>query len=502
MPRRKARPTVAEEVSRPAAKNEVVHEVAALLASIDSLSQSWPKGPDGQPVRLGDASMPKDVADRIGQALQSASGSVTKAAVLLGQHTLGRLPDAETDPATRAAYAMLQSATTFLKDLGVLDGDSTELVKPPIALTQQTAPEIKAAAMGIADGPKLRRWEPIEGEIALRHTVKGATLETKLVSHPLLDWLGLPNTIESLRAELRLAGLPAVLLLHVVMGTALDSLISRRLYVNVSLDDLITAIGWDPRSRRERDSQRQAIWRWIALFDAMKVIGRRPGKYRDPDTREIIDLTSNDALIRITGRRDPAQLALDDSAPPLEVSYVAGPWIEQWKGNHQVLTYFGDVRKLASIPARRPSGAWAQAIGLALQQCWRERSADADVTRVGEQSALTVRVKQFTRRELLDMFPPSPTVDDVLNGPHPKRAQSYWHEAITQLKRAKVVGFYKESEQSVEKRQGWADAWLDQMLDIRPTEDGRLAIAQIAGRARQVRRPRRAAATAVVGRSL
>jgi hypothetical protein len=232
------------------------------------------------------------------------------------------------------------------------------------------------------------------------------------------------------------------------------------------------------------------------------VIGRRPGKYRDPDTREIIDLTSNDALIRITGRRDPAQLALDDSAPPLEVSYVAGPWIEQWKGNHQVLTYFGDVRKLASIPARRPSGAWAQAIGLALQQCWRERSADADVTRVGEQSALTVRVKQFTRRELLDMFPPSPTVDDVLNGPHPKRAQSYWHEAITQLKRAKVVGFYKESEQSVEKRQGWADAWLDQMLDIRPTEDGRLAIAQIAGRARQVRRPRRAAATAVVGRSL
>jgi hypothetical protein len=63
MPRRKARATVADEVSRPAAKNEVVHEVAALLASIDSLSQSWPKGPDGQPVRLGDASMPMDVAD-------------------------------------------------------------------------------------------------------------------------------------------------------------------------------------------------------------------------------------------------------------------------------------------------------------------------------------------------------------------------------------------------------------------------------------------------------
>jgi hypothetical protein len=51
--------------------------------------------------------------------------------------------------------------------------------------------------------------------------VRGSVLETKLVSHPLLDWLGMPNTVESLRAELRRAGLPAVLLLHVDIGTAL-----------------------------------------------------------------------------------------------------------------------------------------------------------------------------------------------------------------------------------------------------------------------------------------
>jgi hypothetical protein len=41
--------------------------------------------------------------------------------------------------------------------------------------------------------------------------VRGSALETKLVSHPLLDWLGLPNTIDNLRAELRQAGLAAVL---------------------------------------------------------------------------------------------------------------------------------------------------------------------------------------------------------------------------------------------------------------------------------------------------
>jgi hypothetical protein len=172
VPRRKTLTPPAEASSRPAARNEVVSEVAALLASIDSLSQSWPKGPDGQPVRLGDASMPTEVAERVGRALQTASGSVAKAAALLGQHTLGRPSEAATDPATRAAYAMLQSATAFLKDLGVLEGDATELAKPPIVLAQQTAPEVKAAAMGIADGPKLRRWEPIEGEIALRHVVR------------------------------------------------------------------------------------------------------------------------------------------------------------------------------------------------------------------------------------------------------------------------------------------------------------------------------------------
>jgi hypothetical protein len=480
----------AEAVPAAMRKQDLVLEVGALLASVSNLADIWPKGPDGQRLPLGDASMPLAVTRRITEALSSIGDSVARAAELLEQHAPPRGPGGEPDPDTRDAYAMLQTATAFLQDLGIAGAEQAGVLRLPAILPQQTAPELKAAAMGIADGPKLRRWQPIDGEVALRHAVKGATLETKLESHPLLDWLGLPNTVESLRAELRQAGLPAVLLLHVAIGAALDKLIARRVYVHVSIDDLIEAIGWDPRSRREREAQRRTVWRWMALFDAMKVIGRRPGKYRDPDTREVIDLTSDDALIRITGKRVPAQLAFDDSAPPLEVTYVAGPWIEQWKNNHQVLTYFGDVRKLASIPARRPSGAWAQAVGLALQQRWREGSASADVAHVGEDNTLTVRVKHFTRRELLDMFPPSPTVDDVLHSANPKRAQAYWREAIAQLKLAKVVGFYREADQPPAKRQGWAEAWLDQPLDIRPTEEGRRAIARIAERVRRVRRPR------------
>ena len=66
---------------------------------------------------------------------------------------------------------------------------------------------------------------------------------------------------------------------------------------------------------------------------------------------------------------------------------------------------------------------------------------------------------------------------------------TYSREAISQLKQVKVVGFYKELEASALTRKGWSEAWLAQPLDIRPSEEGRQAIAQIAQRARRVKRP-------------
>ena len=89
----------------------------------------------------------------------------------------------------------------------------------------------------------------------------------------------------------------------------------------------------------------------------------------------ILDLTSRDALIRIMGERLPDGTGFDASAPPIEVTFAAGPWIERWQGRRDILAYFGEVRRLAAIPAGKPSGAWAQAVGLALQQVWRERAA-------------------------------------------------------------------------------------------------------------------------------
>jgi len=371
----------------------------------------------------------------------------------------------------------------------------------PAALFQQTFAEAKAAGIAFADGPKQRRWNVVEGEISLWHQADKSSFQTKLTGGPLLDWLGLPNTVASLREELQRAGLPAVLLLHVVIAGSLERAEKNRLYVTVQTDDLIKAIGWEPRSTLERERMRQRVWRWMAMFDAARVIGKRPGTYLDPITKKVIDLTSIAALIRIMDEGKPTQLAFDNSAPPLEITYAAGPWIEQWRGNRQILTYFAvDIRRLAGIAAGKPSGAWAQSIGLALHQKWRERSARAEVRHVGENKSLTVDFGSFTRRALLDLFPPDPSLDDVLRGPNPQRAREHWEDAIGILKRDAIISYYRARDTLPEKRQGWQRAWLEQKIDIRPTDEGKEAAAEIATRAQVIRRARtkRKAARTVV----
>jgi hypothetical protein len=367
----------------------------------------------------------------------------------------------------------------------------------PAELPQHTFPEAKVAAIALADGPRMRRWIPVEGEIALRHHVSDREpLQTKLVGAPLLDWLGMPNTLERLQEELRQLGLPAVLLLHICLGAALESATDQRLFVRHSIDEMIRAIGWQPRSRVERAQARHKIWRWMAVFSALQVIGKRAGRYKDPDTGEVYDLTSRSELLHISERLDAEQLSFDPGQPPVAITYNAGPWIQHWAGNRRVLSYFGDVRKLAAIPAGKPSGAWAQAIGMALQQWWREQSATAVPGVVGDDNHLTVRfVHKPTRRQLLDMFPPTPTVDEILNSRDPGRAKTYWRDAIALLKQAGMIAHYREIGTTIQKRQGWAREWLDQELDVRPDEEGKAAVAEIAERAQRVRRARRSART-------
>jgi hypothetical protein len=169
----------------------------------------------------------------------------------------------------------------------------------------------------------------------------------------------------------------------------------------------------------------------------------------------------------------------------------ATPWLARWRGNRAVLQDFGNLLAISEIPIGKPSGAWARAIGWALQQLWREQATRATYGRAGDDHRTTVRFESFTRRQLLDLFPPRPSVHDVLSSANPVRAIAYWDAAIVELRDRGVISHYAGSRDwSNRPRKGWSDLWLDEPLDVRPSSDGVTALATIATSAKRKGRRR------------
>lgn len=362
--------------------------------------------------------------------------------------------------------------------------------KLPAYLPQPTFQEIRNASIALADGPTGRNWEQVLGETALRHAIPGEPLQAKLVAGASRQWWGTPFTYDELFQGLKEAGAPAALFLEIIV-----SYVIQEGTFTVKIDDLIKMIGWDMTARlnkEKRNQCRRQVWQWLLMFTDLYIIGARPGIYRDPDTKEKEDLTSNDPFIMIAGRKMRAQMTLDGSDTPREITIAPGAWIERFRGKRYILPDFGNVLLLAGIPADKPSGAWAQAIGMTLNQKWRSASSRAELSHAGEENKLTVKYPPFTRRELLETIPPRPEFDvhTILNGPNPKRAQEYWKKAISILKRRGQIGHCVERSRIPTTRTGWKEAWLDQKLDIRPKEEGLQATAEIHKKAKEARRAR------------
>lgn len=347
--------------------------------------------------------------------------------------------------------------------------------KLPDNIPQQTSQEVRSLAVAISDGRTLQNWENVLGQVALRHVIADEPFQIKFAPGPaLMAWTGAMVSEDYLREELGKCDLDAVLLFYETLGSAIAQLeSSESTYVTIALDELITSLGWDKAARRnadERNKLRLRVWHWMMVFDGMNVIGQRPGKYRDPGTRELLDLTSEDALIRIMGQRVSEELRTPEGKPmPLEITFAAGPWVERFKGNRQILSEFGNVRVLARIPSGKAAGAWARCIGMTLYQRWREGASRAGATEEGQQ---VVRWRPFTRRALLTgLFRAQPDVMEMLNGSHPLRAKDYWNDAVQMLKLEGFISHIVEVEPLPKSRQGWSEAWLDQPLDIRPGEE-------------------------------
>ena len=101
-------------------------------------------------------------------------------------------------------------------------------------------------------------------------------------------------------------------------------------------------------------------------------------------------------------------------------------------------------------------------MGLALLSLWRRKPRETlDGT------------LQPTRRELLTIYPPKVApLDELLTGPHPRRAVDYWHRAMAILAEKGVLDKSGEAallpSQVVLPRKGWSEAWCLQQVALSP----------------------------------
>lgn len=356
------------------------------------------------------------------------------------------------------------------------------ILRAPGLLPQPTFYEARSSATAISDGRDLRDWSPIEGIPAMLHAPKDSIMQTRFEPCSLLlSWWGKPTgaEMEMLQNELQKLEFAALVAYEICLSWAIQEY-----QVTTSLDSIIDAIGWSTDARRsseKRQELRAKVWRWMLLFDSLAVIGVRKGTWREPrdgdKKRDKVDpdkLYSRDALLKIIGTRATEQGTFDNSAPPKEITFVAGPWVNQWRGNREILSSFGNTRTIASIPRGKPSGAWAACIGFALNQKWREQATKTPLVRKtkGDSKVITQKFRPFTRRILLgQLWRSDVDPEEILKSVNPERAKEYWDAAIKILKKSGIIGIYQEDAPLTVTGYGWQDAWLDQPLDIRPTGD-------------------------------
>lgn len=389
-------------------------------------------------------------------------------------------------------YALARTVLeTFVADPRQFVNASAHL---PALLAQPTFQEAKRVARGLALGPTGVGWQELLGEFALIHDENNDDRhQLRLEGGLIPQWWGRPSDISSLRRELADTGHDGIALLFLGIALVLHS---QQGYVDVEIDELISRIGVTPRSSTERAEARLHVWRILTLLGGMRVIGARRSVVRDG--RKRVHLESDDPLLEVGPWRPVgSQIPLDPGIVPLKVTINSSPWLARWRGNRAALQDFGNMLAISEIPIGQPSGAWARAIGLALQQFWREEATRATYSRAGDAHRLTIRFRDVTRRELLEMFPPRPSVRDVLDGKNPVRAIEYWETAISILKarpadksREPFITHYGPTRDWKRDRQrkGWAEPWLDEPLDIRPAAEAAQILNAIAKTAKTKRR--------------
>lgn len=184
-------------------------------------------------------------------------------------------------------------------------------------------------------------------------------------------------------------------------------------------------------------------------------------------------------------------VSFDSDGTPAAITFLPAGLSRLIADNPAFLEYLGNMRDVLALPETTP-GRWAAAILYAVRLHWRLnlRYAKMHANTGGERRAL--EFPPITRRQLFAVMQPDPpTLSDVLTGRDPRRAITYFDEAMRILlgRRKRATGpshvSYCRALPTWKARDGrepwelvapgskprvsqWREPWLEQHLDVRP----------------------------------
>ncbi len=331
----------------------------------------------------------------------------------------------------------------------------------------QTSQEVDALMRAACDGRTGQHWETDEEASTRSHAVPGAPHHVQLalsdderaagVSPRVLEDLSFaqdPDFNFALLYISRLLAPPAPLPPKHLAAEWID------------LDDVMSKIGWDPRSTKERLEMRGRIWRYLLFGARASIVGRRSGHYVDKRTGEQIETVIEAPAWSVMEKEKAAHPSLFPhiGEAPLRVELAASRAWTRLTTLPETAQYLPMGELLGAIPGNKPSGAWARTLGLALANFWRRQP----------RAALDGSL-QPTRRELLDRYvPKTAPPHEVLTGKNPTRAIEYWHGALQTLVDCGFLAKGGEAALSPEEMRAaipgyrWQIKWLDTHVDLRP----------------------------------
>ena len=339
----------------------------------------------------------------------------------------------------------------------------------------QTSQEVDALMQAACDGRTGTLWASDDQALTRSHAVPGAPHHVKLALSEGERDRGVPLTVLE---DLTFAQDPDFnfALLYVSRVLAPPSpLPPNAAAVNwIDLDDVMTKIGLDPRSTKDRIAMRNRVWRYLLFGARASIIGQRKGNYVDKRTGERIETIIDEPAWLVMSQEKPVQPQLfpDIGEAPLRVELVASRAWTRLTTLPETAQYLPMGELLGAIPGNKPSGAWARVLGLSLSSFWRRQP----------RAALEGLIKP-TRRELLERYTPrtAPPLE-VLNSGHPRRAVEYWQGALQVLidceflaKEGEAALSYQEMRDALP-RQEWQNHWWNGAVDLRPGPQMRDAV--------------------------